>query len=365
MTELQAGLLAIGGTIVAAVLTYNKWQEHKAKRSVERAFGTEHEDVLMQPASPSNPDNEGVRREPQFVPSSEDAEPQSAATTPADLSNPATVEAVASSHVPVRNLPVDDLIDCPVPVIVQAPLRGDKILPKLQSLRHVGNKPVHFIGQTGDGQWEAISYRGIYYGLKAGVQLANRSTPLNELEYSEFIMRLRQVADDIEAEIEVPDMSEVMAAARSLHEFVTEYDAQLSVNIRADGSPWAVNTLLAALERQGFDLRPDGRLVMPDGDGGILFSLALNADASAETTTGLTLLLDVPRVAPERGSFSAMTACARMLSTRLDGTVVDDGNQPLADEALEEIAQQVAAFYLHMETANVPAGSARALRLFS
>lgn len=365
MTELQAGLLAIGGTIVAAVLTYNKWQEHKAKRSVERAFGTENEDVLMQPSSSPDGVDEGVRREPQFVPGTDNAAAEAAATVPADLSNPATVEAVPSQQVPVKNLPVDDLIDCAVPVIVQAPLRGDKVLPRLQSLRHVGNKPVHFIGQTGDGNWEAISYRGIYYGLRAGIQLANRSTPLNELEYSEFIMRLRQMADEIEAEIEVPDMSEVMAAARSLHEFVTEYDAQLSVNIRSNAAPWAVNTLLAALERQGFDLRPDGRLVMPDGDGGVLFSLALNADAAAETTTSLTLLLDVPRVAPDRGSFSAMTACARMLSTRLNGTVVDDGNQPLADAALEEIAQQVAAFYLHMDTANVPAGSARALRLFS
>jgi hypothetical protein len=45
--------------------------------------------------------------------------------------------------------------------------------------------------------------------------------------------------------------------------------------------------------------------------------------------------------------------------------VVDDGNQPLAEPALAEIAEQVDAFYKHMETANIPAGSTRALRLFS
>jgi hypothetical protein len=54
-----------------------------------------------------------------------------------------------------------------------------------------------------------------------------------------------------------------------------------------------------------------------------------------------------------------------MLASRLDGVVVDDGNQPLAEVALAEIAEQVAAFYKHMETANIPAGSTRALRLFS
>jgi len=65
---------------------------------------------------------------------------------------------------------------------------------------------------------------------------------------------------------------------------------------------------------QGFDLRPDGRLVMPDGDGGILFSLSTNVTLAAETTSKLTLLLDVPCVAPLRDGFGAMIACARMLA---------------------------------------------------
>lgn len=362
MTDLQASLIAIGGTIIAAVVSYNKWQEYKAKRSVERAFGADHDDILMQPEV-SSVDAQKDRYEPSFVPRQhdDDSEP----VMPSDLSNPATVEAIPSSRVPVRDLSVDDMIDCPVEIMLEAPVRGDKVLPKLQSLRHVGNKPVHFIGQLEDGEWETITYRGIYHRLRAGIQLANRSTALNELEYSEFITRLRQVADEMNAELEVLDMDEVIAAARSLHEFVAEYDAQLSVNIRANSEPWAVNTLLSALERQGFDLRPDGRLVMPDGDGGILFSLSMNVEMASETTECLTLLLDVPRVAPVRDGFSAMAACAKMLSSRLDGTVVDDSNHPLSDTALEEIAAQVYAFYEHMDTANIPAGSVRALRLFS
>jgi FtsZ-interacting cell division protein ZipA len=201
--------------------------------------------------------------------------------------------------------------------------------------------------------------------LRAGVQLANRSNPLNEIEYSELIMRLRQIADEIDAEPEVPDMADVMNTARALHQFIAEYDAQLSVNVQSKGAPWAINTLLSALERQGFDLRPDGRLIMPDGDGGVLFSLSTNVSLAEETTSRLTLLLDVPRVAPSRDGFGAMTACARMLAARLDGTVVDDGSQPLPEAMLKEIGEQVAQFYTQMETANVPAGSTRALRLFS
>ncbi|HEX8958024.1 MAG TPA: cell division protein, partial [Burkholderiaceae bacterium] len=42
-----------------------------------------------------------------------------------------------------------------------------------------------------------------------------------------------------------------------------------------------------------------------------------------------------------------------------------DSNQPLAEEALQQIAGQVAEFCNEMEAAGVPAGSTRALRLFS
>lgn len=354
MTDLQASLMVIGGTIVAGVITYNKWQEYKARKTVQKAFSSDHDDVLMK-VEPAANDLPEVRQEPSFAADQDVALPD---TPPEEVAEPLAPP-------PQKELPIDELIDCPISLILEAPVRGEKLLPKLQSLRHVGSKPVHYVGQREDGGWEAIAHGGIYYGLFAGVQLANRSSALNELEYSELITRLRQVADEIDAEPDVPDMSEVMTSARALHQFVSEYDAQLSVNVQSKSAPWAVDTLLAALERQGFDLRPDGRLIMSDGDGGILFSLSTNVTLAAESTSRLTLLLDVPRVAPLRDGFGAMIACARMLAARLDGTVVDDGGQPLAEEALAEIAQQVDAFYNNMEAANIPAGSSRALRLFS
>jgi len=362
MTDLQESLLIIGGTIVFGVVTYNKWQEFKARKSVQRAFATEHDDVLMNPGSVSTPAT-GTRVEPSLdLPAGADEAPVSA--TPAALAPEAVDEYVAPPPVQ-KESPVDDLIDCPIPLALEAPVRGERLLGRLQALRHAGGKPVHFLGQRDDGEWEPIAHGGIYYGLAAAVQLANRAGALNELEYSELVMHLRQIADEVEAEPNVPDMTEVMASARALHQFVAEYDAQLSVNIQCKGAPWAIGTLLSALERQGFDLRPEGRLVMPDGDGGILFSLSTNVTLAAETTTRLTLLLDVPRVAPARDGFGAMIGCARMLAARLDGVVVDDGNQPLSDAALEEIAAQVDAFYEQMAAANIPAGSTRALRLFS
>lgn len=365
MTELQASLIVIGGAIVAGVITYNKWQEHKAKKSVERAFSSEHDDVLMTEEAAPAPHSDD-RYEPTL--DTLDIETPVAIDEVTDERNEVeqpTASAPTPAKLPQKDLPVDELIDCMIPLSLEAPARGEKILPRLQSLRHVGNKPIHFIGQRDDGTWEPIAHGGIYYHLIAGVQLANRTSALNELEYSELITRLRQVADEIDAEPDVPDMNEVMNTSRALHQFVTEYDAQLSINVQSNGEPWAINTLLTALERQGFDLRPDGRLVMPNGDGGVLFSLSTNVTLAAETTSRLTLLLDVPRVASELDGFGAMVACARVLAARLDGTVVDDSNQPLSYAAVEEIAGQVSSFYAQMEAAKISAGSTRALRLFS
>ncbi len=116
-----------------------------------------------------------------------------------------------------------------------------------------------------NGDWEPIVHGGVYTKLQAGVQMATRTTSLNELEYSELVTRLRAVADEIGAEPEVPDMIEVMSEARTLHKFVAGHDAQLGVNLKSNGPPWAMSTLIGALEKAGFDVRPDGRFAMPDG----------------------------------------------------------------------------------------------------
>lgn len=365
MTDLQASLIAIGSAIVVGVISYNKWQEYKARKSVERAFSSGPDDVLMHA-----PDGKlsalQERQEPAFVAPGQAVE-SVAEGMPETIGAPVeyTPEMPASTAGAPRDLPLDELVDCMIALTLEQPIRGEKVIGPIQQLRHVGNKPVHYIGMRDDGTWEAITHGSVYTTLQAGVQLANRTSALNEIEYSELVTRLRTVADELGAEADVPDMTPVMKSARALYQFVSEFDAQLSVNIQSNDGPWAISTLLSALEKQGFDLRPEGRLVMPDGDGGVLFSLSTNVTLAADTTSRLTLLLDVARVAQPRNGFGAMIACCRSLAMRMNGTVTDDGSQPLTEPALAEIAGQVKEFYANMAAAGIPAGSARALRLFS
>jgi hypothetical protein len=373
MPDFEQSLIIAGGTFVFGVFLYNKWQEYKAKKSVERAFSSTHDDVLMTPGTAPAPVG-GGRHEPSF--NGEDAPNDDYITQDTtEAGRPVLADGEDGESddfrsddftAPApRNLPIDDMIDCIIPIALAARVRGDKILQASQDLRHVGNKPVHIVGLNEEQQWETIAHGGVYVALHAGVQLANRSSMLNELEYSELVGRLRQFSDEIDAEPDLPDMTEVMKSARALHQFVSQFDAKLSVNIQSTGAPWAISTLLQALERQGFDLRPDGRLVMPDGEGGILFALSTNVTLAEDTSARLTLLLDVPCVAPERDGYGAMISFAKVLASRLGGTVVDDTNQPLSDAALREIAGQVTDFCSDMEAAGVAAGSLRALRLFS
>jgi len=383
MTDFQMSLIAAGGVFVVGVITYNKWQEHKARKSVERAFASDHDDVLMRPDGTPAERSEPVLdigATPPLGPvepslgtgASTGVGTDTGAGEPASVLTPAPLPAGAAPNATPDAAPselaenlVDPLIDCMIPLALEGAARGDKILPFLLKLRRVGNKPIHFIGLAVSGEWEPIVHGGAYTKLQAGVQMATRTTALNELEYSELVTRLGAVADEIGAEPEVPDMIEVMSEARTLHKFVAGHDAQLGVNLKSNGAPWAMSTLIGALENAGFDVRPDGRFAMPDGAGGVLFTLSTNVNMGADTTDRLTLLLDVPCVAPSRDGFGAMVKCAKDLMLRLDAVMVDDFEQPLLDATLDEIAGQVKDFYTEMEAADIPAGSPRALRLFS
>ena len=46
-SELQIALIGAGLAAVVLVVGYNKWQERKHRRDAERAFRSDHRDVLL------------------------------------------------------------------------------------------------------------------------------------------------------------------------------------------------------------------------------------------------------------------------------------------------------------------------------
>lgn len=373
MNEFQASLIAIGGVVIVGVLFYDKWREWRAKKSVDNAFSHPHEDVLMgdlaeaaaqraqhEPAAESEPGELTNRNDQGVIPYAQvTVEVSDDATEFLPPSPPARIEPA------VKPLPLDEFIDCIIPMPLLGPVRGEKVVAAFQPMHLIGNKPVHVIGQSETGDWEPVAVGGIYSALKAGMQMATRRSYMTELEFSELVAGINQLSEDLGAEPELPDMPDVMARARKVHQFIGEFDAKLSINVEARGAAWMMSSLSPALQRMGMDKRPDGMLVMPDGEGGQLFSLSTNPSASGEISKLLTLLLPVSLVAPDREAFTAMSAFAKSLAQRLTGGIVDDEGQPLSDAALADIGNEVISFYVAMEEAGVAAGSHRAQRLFA
>jgi len=135
MTDLQTSLMAIGGAIVVGVITFNKWQEYKARKSVERAFSSTHDDVLMHPHGAS-PGTSNVRQEPNLAEERDDAAPSNGYAAPLTdesakneyaaaeyaTDHYATDEYVSDEVQPQQRapqqieLPVDAMIDCAIPL---------------------------------------------------------------------------------------------------------------------------------------------------------------------------------------------------------------------------------------------------------
>lgn len=374
MSELQVSLIAIGAAVIIGVLFYDKWREWRARKSVDNAFSNPHEDVLMgelaqAAAQREQGDTVSPAESQEDVGGATEAHDEAGSPPVAQIEDEAQVyspPAPSARHEPtIKPLPLDEFIDCIIPMPLVGPVRGEKVVAAFQPLHLIGNKPVHVIGQSETGDWEPVAVGGIYSSLKAGMQMATRRSYITELEFSELVAGINQLSEDLGAEPELPDMLDVMARARKVHQFIAEFDAKLSINVEARGAAWMMSTLRPALQRMGMDQRPDGMLVMPDGEGSMLFSLSTNPSASGEISKLLTLLLPVSLVAPDRDAFTAMSAFAKSLAQRLTGGIVDDEGQPLSDDALAAIGNEVRSFYTAMEEAGVTAGSHLAHRLFA
>jgi len=128
----------------------------------------------------------------------------------------------------------------------------------------------------------------------------------------------------------------------------------------------------ALAEAAGLHLQASGVFHCHDEQGSTLFSLD-NQESEPFlidrirniTTSGITFLLDVPRVANGPRVFDKMVAMSRSFADSLDGTLADDNRALLNDSGLDRIRAQLRAIYSAMEQRGVVAGSPLALRLFS
>ncbi|MEO8297701.1 MAG: cell division protein FtsZ [Burkholderiales bacterium] len=379
MGTLQLWLAVVGGLVLAAVVGHGIWQTRRANAYARLALKTEPAPLDGAGAAPG-------LREPSFgeppapAPEGEPAvEPAAAALDTAG--DAAAFTGVAPPVMPVVMHPrmaapkVDALIDAVAAIAVDQPVSGELVLAHLPTSRRAGGKSFLIEGlDTDRGEWEPPQ-PGRYYGeLQAGLQLANRLGPLNEIEFSEFVQKIQAFADAIGAMPDFPDMLEEVARGRELDAFASEHDAQLAMRLQARRAAWPLHFVEQHAARHGFVAgATPGRLVLPSPEEGAPPMLALQFDPQAALAedpsqariSEVTLAFDVPQTPPVDEPFNAWCAAGRALALGLDAVVSDDRGQALQSAAFPTIGQDLEQLYAQLAERDLAAGSAAARRLFS
>lgn len=272
------------------------------------------------------------------------------------------------------SLRLDSLIDVLATLHLEAPVAGEAALAHLPATRRAGSKPFAIEGlNTNTGEWETPAAGERYGEFQAGLQMANRSGPLSEIEFSEWVQKVQAFADGIGAMADFPDMLEAVAQGRELDHFAGQHDAQMSFKLRAKGAAWTLGYVQQVAQKQG--LVPGslpGRLNLPAAEGEPpLLWLQVDAQAAlAEEGQGVSLrevalMFDVAQTPESLEPFAALQDLARRLSRELEAELVDEAGRPIGPHAFAAIHEQLGTLYKALASRELPAGSLAARRLFS
>lgn len=344
MSTLQLGLAIAGGLLLAAVVGWNTWS---SRRNAPRQAEATPQEPMASAADAA--DTEPQRLEPSFE----------APPLPSQEKKPG----------------LDPLIDVIAPVALEAQVSGDAAIAALPPTRRAGSKPFSVEGFNAASQhWEVPAPGQRYMAFQAGVQLANRTGALNEIEYSEFVVKTQAFADAVNGSPEFPDMLEEVARARELDQFASGHDAQLGFTLRARNAAWSPGYVQQHAARMGFVAGAiPGRMVLAAHAVGLppvlglAFSTqaAMAEDPAQAAIREVTLSLDVPHVERSEQPFVRLREAALTLAEAMDGIVTDDNGHILGREAMDVIGAELEKLYDTLEARDLSAGSAQARRLFS
>lgn len=348
MSNLQIGLAIAGGVVLAAVVAHSAWTSRR-----------------------------NAPRQAQPEPTLDHEAPQPDAQEPTLSDGGLDAPAFPLPHPPRRPV-MDSLIDVIATVALDpsvSAVSGEAALAAMPATRRAGTKPFSIEGYNLHSLvWEAPMPGQRYGGFQAGVQLANRSGALNEIEYSEFVVKTQSFADTINATPEFPEMLDEVARARELDQFASAHDAQLGFTIRARNASWSPGYIQQNAARLGFvpGVIP-GRMVLPAAQEGLPPLLVLGFDSQAalaedpaqSAVRDISLHLDVAQVDRAEKPFERMRESAAALAQAMEGVVTDDNGQPLPAQTMDVIGTELQTLYDTLEQRDLAAGSPLARRLFS
>lgn len=317
MTDLQLGLLVLGAAAVIGVVAYNRVQERSVRREAQRAFGSQHSDVLL----------EGTSDHSESLPDEARPEPVLGSTSSED------------NAPPIDAMP-DERVDYVIVLRSAVGISCAAVLEAWRATEQRFGRRALLAGADGGG-WRRLAAGdfGSCTALRAALQLVSRSGVVGDAELIEFRSAVETLASRIGASVAAPEMRQALEAARELDRRCAEADIQVALHVVGELDGAALEAALAEVAEAPYQL--------------------------ARRADGLTLILDVPRVPDIARSYEAMTRMATHLATILGGRVVDDRGNALDQRALAAIGAELEPIRRQLSDSGVEPGSPLALRLFS
>ncbi len=236
-------------------------------------------------------------------------------------------------------------------------------------------KPVRWLARRGPGlPWQSLDggAAGPWTEIAACMLLANRAGAASRSDIEAFAQSVASAASALHASYELPNTGAEAARAEELDRFCADLDVQIGLTLLKSGGQIAGTRLRGVAEAAGFKLAASGQFeYVQDDTGAMLYALQHYKQEPftieglrAAGTPGVTLLLDVPRVAEPVRVFDQMRMVAKRTAQSLEAALVDDNHRALNDGSLSAIRTQVQVTAEALRAANIEPGGPRALRLF-
>ena len=297
------------------------------------------------------------------------------------ISSPTSLPAPAEATQPLRVIdtdvsPADQLADCVVRFRLPESVPASSIWAAQGAWRSGITKPLMWLGcNPGDAIWHEVTDAAVgrYSEWVVALQLADRRGALSDAEINVFCTGLEQMGGRLGSPITLPDPSAILQRAQSLDAFCASVDVQFGISVvEAAGGSFAGTKLRGVCEAAGLTLGTDGSFHSLNDNGAEEFRISnigserfVAESLKSLATHGVTLTIDVPRVADGAAAFNRLITTAQQLARGLGGVVVDIQRAPLADAMVVGIRAKIVELQQHMRAADIPPGSTRALRLFA
>jgi hypothetical protein len=362
MSDLQIGLVIIGGLVIALVIAYNRLQEGRFRKRAEDTFGGDEGDALLEPMVRARAERIEPHIEPRLPAGTGETEDAQAGRV-----EPVGVLAAAPATDDGRSP-----IDYSIAVSSGQPLPRPALQQLLEALEGLGRQ-AEVSASLADGIWVPLaSAPATVSQMRVALQLADRRGHVTIQELKAFRNLVSQWAKTAGGIASAPEVQAYLETAKDLDRFCAEVDVVVGLNVvAATGEPFPGSKVRSQAEAVG--LRPgNGVFRCDDAQGVTLFTLENQQGERFDldrlrsvTVSGLTLLLDVPRLDQGVKAFDRMVDTGRQLALALGGSLVDDNRTPVTETGLEQIRTQLRQIYAAMEARGIRAGSRLALRLFS